>query len=190
MLVVLVASLGLTYKFIERRGVVLTSMRIGDLIMDVPRQWSRVGQSPGADARILAEYEILEEFVDPSPANRSLTIFSRAFDQSVLPEAAALHALTTMVDASRHGKVFLRRPSGNWANEQFAGAFVSAVSADADTIHGMAVFTQRDNGQRYWLVYVVGPADEDTMSKRSILEERLLLRVAGSALIAGRERPG
>lgn len=183
MLVVLVASLGLTYKFIERRGVVLTSMRIGDLIMDVPRQWSRVDQPPGADARILAE------FVDPSPANRSLAIASLSFDQPERPKAVALHALTTMVDASRHGQVIPRRPPGNWANEQFAGAFVSAVSADAATIHGVAVFTQRDNGQRYWLVYVVGPADEDTMSKRSILEERLLQRVAGSALIAGRERP-
>ena len=183
MLVVLGASLGLTYKFIERRGVVLTSMRIGDLIMDVPRQWSRVDQSPGADARILAE------FVDPSPANRSLAIASLSFDQPVRPKAVALHALTTMVDASRHGQVIRRRPPDNWANEQFTGAFVSAVSADA-AIHGVAVFTQRDNGQRYWSVYVVGPADEDTMSKRSILEERLLLRVAGSALIAGRERPG
>ncbi|MDP7347037.1 MAG: hypothetical protein QF735_02340, partial [Phycisphaeraceae bacterium] len=95
MLVVLVASLGLTYKFIERRGVVLTSMQIGDLIMDVPRQWLRVDQSPGANARILAE------FVDPSSANRSLAIASLSFDQPERPKAVALHALTTMVDASR-----------------------------------------------------------------------------------------
>ena len=185
MLVVLVASLGLTYKFIERRGVVLTSMQIGDLIMDVPRQWLRVDQSPGADARILAE------FVDPSPANRSLTIFSRAFDQPELHKAMVLYVLTTMVDASRHGQVILRSDPYdlNLDNEQFAGAFVSAVSADADTVHGVLAFTQRDNGQRYWLVYVVGPADEDTMSKL-VLEDRLLKRVAGSARIAGHERPG